>query len=95
METKIKIKPALQADWYRVTITGLAEGEPVLLGFYTTLTLRNGANCRCAQTVCVLDEHLLNRLRNEVNTGDEISVYTEVDPSTPDSPTILKDYCLA
>lgn len=92
-ETQSETKPVTAPDGYRVTVTGLREGDPARLGFYFVLTLRNGTKKRCGQVVRVLDEHLLQRLRAEVKPGDEIRVWTEVDRTVPNCPTVLKDFC--
>jgi hypothetical protein len=62
-----------------------------LLGFYSLLTLGSGTQRRIAQVVRVVDQDLLQRLHVEVKPGDEIRVSTEVDPTVPDCPTVLKD----
>jgi hypothetical protein len=92
-EAQIETKSLSTEDWYRVTVTGLAEDNPPLLAFYSVLTLRNGTQRRCGQVVRVLDVCLLQRLRTDVKPGDEIRVSTEVDKTVPDCPTVLKDFC--
>jgi hypothetical protein len=77
---------------YRVTAMGLFDGNPALLGFYSLLTLGSGTQRRIAQVVRVVDRDLLQRLHVEVKPGDEIRVSTEVDPTVPDCPTVLKDF---
>jgi hypothetical protein len=91
--TEVEAKPVPTTDGYRVTVTGLEEGDPALLGFYSVLTLRNGTRRRIAQVVRVVDEDLLRRLRVEVKPGDEIRVSTTVDKAVTDCPTVLRDFC--
>jgi hypothetical protein len=93
-QAEVEAKAVPTTDEYRVTVTGLVEGNPTLLGFYSTLTLGNGTQRRIAQVVRVVDEDLLQRLRVEVRPGDEIRVSTVVDKAVPDCPTVLKDFCM-
>jgi hypothetical protein len=79
--------------WYRVTATGLVEGNPVQFGFYKTLTLRNGNRRRCPMVVSVTDEAVLQRLREEVHTGDQIRVCVETDWNAIGIPKVLRDFC--
>jgi hypothetical protein len=90
--TKVRAKPVRRTDGYRVTVTGLVDEDPALLGFYSMLTLRNGTRKRVAQVVRVEDEDLVRRLRAEVNPGDEIRVSTAVDKTVPDCPIVLTDF---
>jgi hypothetical protein len=91
-ETAVEAQSAIATDGYPVTVTGIVEDTPILLGFYTVLTLANGAQRRIAQVVRVLDEVLLERLRAEVQPGAELRVLTAVDKGVPDCPTVLLDF---
>jgi hypothetical protein len=79
----------------KVTVIGLVKGAPPRIGFYWSLRLRDGTRRRCVQNARVTDERLLQRLRAEVASGDEIQVITEVDKTVSDCPTLLKDFCSA
>ena len=91
-ETAIEAGSAAMTEAYRVTVTGIVEETPALLGFYTDLTLSNGTRRRIPQVVRVEDEALLQRLRAEVSPGEEIRVVTAVDKSVPDCPTVLLEF---
>jgi hypothetical protein len=95
MTTKaaIESRSAATTEGYRVTVTGIVEDAPVLLGFYSVLTLPNGTHRRIPQVVRVEDEALLQRLRAEVRPGEEIRVVTAVDKGVPDCPTVLLEFC--
>lgn len=75
-----------------MTVTGIVEDTPALLGFFSTLTLANGTQRRIPQVVRVVDEALLQRLRAEVCSGEEIRVVTAVDKDVPDCPTVLLEF---
>jgi hypothetical protein len=91
-ETPVEARSALATEGYRVIVTGIVEGTPVLLGFYSVLALPNGTQRRIPQIVRVVDEALLQRLRAEVSPGEEIRVLTAVDKSVPDCPTVLREF---
>ena len=91
-QTEPELQTVPTTEEYRVTVTGLVDGDPAMLGFYSLLTLAGGTQRRIAQVVRVVDQDLLQRLHVEVKPGDEIRVSTEVDQAVPDCPTVLKDF---
>jgi hypothetical protein len=91
-EAAVHAGSALATEGYRVTVTGIVEGTPALLGFCSVLTLANGTQRRLPQVVRVADEALLQRLRAEVSAGEEIRVLTAVDKGVSDCPTVLLEF---
>jgi hypothetical protein len=94
-ETAVEASLAATTEGYRVTVTGIVEDTPALLGFYSILTMANGTHRRIPQVVRVLDETLLQRLRAEVCPGEEIRVVTALDKGVPDCPTVLLGFSKA
>lgn len=75
LETQTKISSTPTPDGYRVTVTEVQKGNPMLLGFYSILTSRDGTQRRIGQVVRVPDNNLRQRLHAEVRPGNEIRVF--------------------
>ena len=98
MDHETAIAPVIQSpvktQWLSVTVSGIQEEKvPPRLAFYTLFTRRDGKKKHCPSTALITDTNLLQRLREEVKSGDQIRVYIETDWAAEGIPTVLKDFC--
>ncbi len=76
----------------RVIVTGIVPGDPPMLAWHKRLRGVGGKEKVHTQWVPVLDRQVLERLRCEVQPGDEIEVTIVTDWSAAGAPTHLADF---
>lgn len=72
----------------------LSTDDTPRLTFSVVMTLRNGNSRHGISTALVTDARLLQRLRNEVHSGDKMEVCIQTDWEAEDIPATLLDFVL-
>lgn len=75
-----------------VTVTGFVPGDPPLLAWHKRLHGVDGKQKVHAQWTPVLDSRLIERLQQQVQPGDPITITIATDSSKEGAPTRLTDF---